>query len=66
MNNGFSFLKKNISVLFAVFLLTGVVAKAQLKIGDKPTNIQKLSILELESSCQGLLLPRLANTTAIT
>jgi hypothetical protein len=65
MNNVFTFFKKKASVFFAVFLLTGVVAKAQLKIGDNPTNIQKSSILELESSRQGLLLPRLADTAAI-
>jgi hypothetical protein len=44
---------------------TGVAAHAQLKIGDNPTSIQKSSILELESSRQGLLLPRLADTVAI-
>lgn len=65
MNNVFTFLKKKASIVFAVFLLTGVAAKAQLKIGDNPTNIQKSSILELESSRQGLLLPRLADTAAI-
>ncbi len=52
-----------------VFLLstlaTGLTASAQLKIGDNPTTIQKSSILELESSRQGLLLPRLADTAAI-
>ena len=53
-------------LLFLVVLLTiGVLANAQLKIGDNPTSIQKSSILELESSRQGLLLPRLADTAAI-
>jgi hypothetical protein len=52
--------------LFLFFILaTAIAAKAQLKIGDNPTSIQKSSILELESSRQGLLLPRLADTTAI-
>ncbi|NML19941.1 hypothetical protein HHL16_03600 [Pseudoflavitalea sp. G-6-1-2] len=41
------------------------LATAQLKIGDNPTSIQKSSILELESTRQGLLLPRLADTAAI-
>jgi len=41
------------------------LTKAQLKIGDNPTTIQKSSILELESSRQGLLLPRLTDTVAI-
>ena len=41
------------------------MATAQLKIGTKPTSIQKSSILELESNRQGLLLPRLTDTAAI-
>lgn len=39
--------------------------KAQLKVGDNPTTIQKSSVLELESTRQGLLLPRLTDTVAI-
>ncbi|RZK46660.1 MAG: hypothetical protein EOO94_02300 [Pedobacter sp.] len=59
-------LSKQKSLLVFLFLLgTGFVANAQLKVGDNPTNIQKSSILELESSRQGLLLPRLADTAAI-
>jgi hypothetical protein len=53
-------------VLLLVALMgTGMLVNAQLKIGDNPTSIQKSSILELESSRQGLLLPRLTDTTAI-
>lgn len=52
-------------VLLLSLLLIGVAANAQLKIGDNPTSIQKSSILELESTRQGLLLPRLADTAAI-
>lgn len=48
-----------------VFSTLSFIARAQLKIGDNPTSIQKSSILELESSRQGLLLPRLADTAAI-
>lgn len=44
---------------------SSTLVHAQLKIGDNPTSIQKSSILELESTRQGLLLPRLADTTAI-
>ncbi len=55
---------KTVLLLMALFG-TGVAAHAQLKIGDNPTSIQKSSILELESSRQGLLLPRLADTVAI-
>jgi hypothetical protein len=54
------------SILMLVsFLVFGVAANAQLKIGDNPTNIQKSAILELESTRQGLLLPRLTDTVAI-
>lgn len=62
---------KNAFTLRRVLLLTGsllgtfMAANAQLKVGDNPTNIQKSSILELESTRQGLLLPRLADTAAI-
>jgi hypothetical protein len=52
-------------LLVALFLGSAVMVNAQLKVGDNPTNIQKSSILELESTRQGLLLPRLADTTAI-
>jgi len=53
-------------VLLFVFLLgTAMMATAQLKIGDNTTTIQKSSILELESTRQGLLLPRLNDTAAI-
>jgi len=54
------------ATLFSLVILgTGIAAHAQLKVGDNPTSIQKSSILELESSRQGLLLPRLADTVAI-
>lgn len=52
-------------LLVGLFLSFGILAKAQLKVGDNPTSIQKSSILELESSRQGLLLPRLSDTAAI-
>lgn len=54
-------------VLLVLFLLISstVMVNAQLKVGDNPTSIQKSSILELESTRQGLLLPRLADTTGI-
>lgn len=40
-------------------------SQAQIKIGTNGNNIEPSSILELESITQGLLLPRMANTTAI-
>jgi hypothetical protein len=53
------------ALMLVALLGTGMLAKAQLKVGDNPTNIQKSSILELESTRQGLLLPRLSDTAAI-
>ncbi len=52
----------------AVAILVTFIASssyAQLKVGTNPTQIQKSSILELESDKQGFLLPRLTDTTAI-
>lgn len=53
--------------LLALLLTSlGVCGYAQLKIGSNPSQINKSSILELESTRQGLLLPRIpgANLTA--
>ncbi len=58
-------LSSKVTLLLLGFLTIAVVSNGQLKIGDNPTSIQKSSILELESSRQGLLLPRLADTTSI-
>jgi hypothetical protein len=41
------------------------MTQAQLKLGSNPSTMEKASILELESSRQGLLLPRLSDTAAI-
>ena len=60
------FVKQTRKFTAALFFTTlTFFAQAQLKVGDNPTNIQKSSILELESSRQGLLLPRLSDTVAI-
>jgi hypothetical protein len=64
MNAKFAYLSK-ISFLLLSVTAFSITVSAQLKVGDNPTNIQKASILELESSRQGLLLPRLSDTTAI-
>ncbi|MFL9484064.1 hypothetical protein ACI6Q2_14890 [Chitinophagaceae bacterium LWZ2-11] len=50
-------------LFFCMFL--GTQLKAQLKIGDQPTNINKSAILELQSTKQGFLLPRLTDSTTI-
>ena len=52
-------------LLAAIFLVTATSAFSQLKIGSNPTQINKSSILELESDKQGFLLPRLTDTVAI-
>src|SRR5690242_5982294 len=58
-------MKQKVVLLLVALMSTGMLATAQLKIGDNPTSIQKSSILELESTRQGLLLPRLSDTAAI-
>jgi len=50
---------------FTILLLAVTKSNAQLKVGTNPTQIQKSSILELESDKQGFLLPRLTDTAAI-
>lgn len=64
MKRLYSSLKRRLPLLI-VLLAASVISQAQLKIGDNPTSIQKSSILELESTRQGLLLPRLTDTAAI-
>lgn len=53
-------------VLAHALLLCCCTAMAQLKLGSNPATINKSSILELESVRQGLLLPRIPDTTVIT
>jgi hypothetical protein len=49
--------------LFSSFTL---LHAQQLKLGTNPSNIQKSALLELESKSQGLLLPRISDTTLAT
>jgi hypothetical protein len=65
MNNRFTTLFRKIVFLLIPLLTVGTLLQAQLKVGDNPTSMQKSSILELESTRQGLLLPRLSDTTNI-
>jgi hypothetical protein len=59
------------STLWFKFLFTGILsilistASSQIKIGNNGTIISPASLLELESRTQGLLIPRMENTTAI-
>ncbi|WPQ62521.1 hypothetical protein SIO70_29605 [Chitinophaga sancti] len=51
--------------LLPVFLFWSTLMYAQqLKLGDNPSSQQKSALLELESKSQGLLLPRIADTTS--
>jgi hypothetical protein len=52
-------------ILVTIFLVSTSAAFSQLKIGSNPTQINKSSILELESDKQGFLLPRLIDTAGI-
>ncbi|MEC5147100.1 hypothetical protein [Chitinophaga sp. 212800010-3] len=56
-----NYLLRSLSVL--LLMLTTRATFAQLKIGDNPATINKASVLELESLRQGLLLPRIVDTT---
>lgn len=50
--------------LLPVFLIWCTLTHAQqLKLGDNPSALQKSALLELESKSQGLLLPRITDTT---
>jgi hypothetical protein len=61
-------MKKTIYSLFIILcelLLASVSVDAQqLKLGSNPTLIDKTALLELESTNQGLLLPRISDTNA--
>ena len=52
-------------ILLTLLIASGIVATAQVKIGDNPTNVGASSSLELESTNRALLLTRVANTAAI-
>lgn len=43
-------------IIFQFFILLGLIVDAQVKIGLNPNQINKASILELESTNKGLLL----------
>ena len=49
--------------LLAICLLIGIAARAQVKVGNNPTTINANSVLEMESTNKGMLLPRLALTS---
>ena len=53
-------------VLTVTGSLLGTGAHAQLKLGNNPTSINAGSILEMETTDKGLLMPRVALTTTTT
>ncbi len=55
----------NIALFVISCLFCANLSQAQVKIGTNPDQIQRSSILELESDTRGLLLPRLSDTIAI-
>lgn len=52
-------------MLLGSLALVATNSYAQLKVGERPTKINRASVLELESDRQGLLLPRLTSFTEI-
>jgi hypothetical protein len=55
------------TLLMPLLLLVTTMSYAQqLKLGDNPSVIQKSALLELESRSQGLLLPRITDTSLAT
>ncbi|WP_412464287.1 beta strand repeat-containing protein [Flavobacterium mekongense] len=53
-------------IFTTLLLLTGLCAIAQVKVGDNPTTISPGAALEIESTNKGLVIPRVANTAAVT
>jgi hypothetical protein len=47
-------------IFITLALLAGIIASAQVKIGNDPENVNSSSILDLESTDKGLLFPRVA------
>lgn len=57
---------RTIRLVPVLVLATTALHAQQLKLGDNPAVIQKSAVLELESKTQGLLLPRISDTTSLT
>lgn len=53
--------RKFLTILAAILIAAGT--QAQVKVGDNPTTIDANSVLEIESTNKGLLMPRLALTS---
>ncbi len=48
-------------LLTACFMLLGITLSAQAKLGDNPTDVNANALLELESTSQGVLFPRMSS-----
>jgi hypothetical protein len=60
-------LRATTTALFAVMLIfTPSILFAQVKVGDNPTTINAGSVMELESTNKGLLMPRISLTNTTT
>jgi hypothetical protein len=57
---------RTIRLTLALLLVSTLLHAQQLKLGDNPSVVSKSAVLELESKTQGLLLPRIADTTSLT
>jgi hypothetical protein len=55
---------KAVAVIISL-LLSGSVSSQQLKLGNNPYAVEKSAVLELVSNNQGLLLPRISDTSSI-
>ncbi len=55
---------KRLSVILFLFLSKGAISQ-QLRLGDNPYAVEKSAVLDLVSSNQGLLLPRISDTSLI-
>jgi hypothetical protein len=70
-NKRLLFLEKkiNLNAKLVLIMMVGIFcfkeSEAQVKIGTNPEQVQRSSLLELESQTKGLLLPRLLDTAAI-
>lgn len=51
--------------VFALLCFTNVVFSQQLKLGKNPFTIEKSAVLELQSDNQGLLFPRISDTSLV-
>ena len=58
-------LARKIGVAVLLFLFSKTVSSQQLKLGNNPSIVEKSAVLELLSDNQGLLLPRITDTSLI-